>query len=348
MRFGCKDFSLEDRPWPLVIAEVGVNHNGDPATARAMVDAARAAGADVVKFQSFRSAKEISRHASLAQYQKACAADGGQLELCSALELSPETLRGLCAYCNSIDMPYLIAAFESDSLHFLVSDLGLDTVKIPSGEVTNLPLLREAGQTGASIILSTGASTLWEVGCAVEVLQQSGCQDIMLFHCVSEYPAPPDQVNLRAMSAMAHAFGLPVGFSDHTIGTAAAVAAAALGAAAVEKHFTLGRNQTGPDHKASIEPHELAELVQGVRLAGMALGNGRKEPQPCEQANRDLIRKSLVAGRSLAAGETLEASMIEIKRPAAGIAPGDLDKVVGRSLRRAVEADAPLAWDDLA
>lgn len=363
MRFGCRDFDLGAGAKPLVIAEVGVNHNGDMARARAMVDAAMAAGADVVKFQAFRSAREISRHAPLAEYQKGGegAPDQGdqggnqpgdqpcnQLDLCSALELSPEALTQLRDYCDRRGAPSLFAAFEWESLDFLVRDLGLATVKIPSGEVTNLPLLRQAGRAGVSVILSTGASDLDEVGLAVETLRQAGCRELMLFHCVSEYPAPPEQVNLRAMRAMAEAFGVPVGFSDHTEGVAAAIAAAALGAAAIEKHFTLDRSLPGPDHQASIEPHELAQLAQGARLAWLALGDGKKVPQPCERANRPLIRKSLVAGRDLPAGTVLALADLEVKRPEAGIAPARLDEVLGRKLARALAEDEPLNWDDLA
>lgn len=367
MRFGCRDFALGAGNRPLVIAEVGVNHNGDLDRARAMVDAAMDAGADVVKFQAFRSAREISRHAPLAEYQKGgeCAPDrgsqpgnqpdnqpgnqpGNQLDLCSALELSPEALTMLRDYCDRRGAPSLFAAFEWESLDFLVQGLGLATVKIPSGEVTNLPLLRQAGRSGVSVILSTGASDLDEVGLAVETLRQAGCRELMLFHCVSEYPAPPEQVNLRAMHAMATAFGVPVGFSDHTEGVAAAIAASALGAAAIEKHFTLDRTLPGPDHQASIEPQELALLARGARLAWLALGDGKKVPQPCELANRPLIRKGLVAARNLPAGTLLALADLEIKRPEAGIAPARLEEVLGRRLARALAEDEPLNWDDLA
>lgn len=349
MRFGCKDFSLTDRPRPLVIAEIGVNHNGDPDLARRMVDAAVAAGADIVKFQAFRSAREISCHAACAPYQRQGERPAAnQLELCRALELSPEVLAGLLDYCDARGVPSLVAAFESASLDFLTRDLGLATVKIPSGEVTNLPLLAQAGASGAAVILSTGASLLWEVGRAVDVLRRAGCPEILLLHCVSEYPVPPGQLNLRAMATMAQAFKVPVGFSDHSLGTAAAIAASALGAVAVEKHFTLDRGLPGPDHQASIEPDELAALVAGVRLAALALGDGIKAPQACERDNLPLIRKGLVAGAPLAAGTVLAPGHLEVKRPAVGVEPGDLDKVVGRRLGRSLAADEPLRWSDLA
>jgi len=348
MNFGCKDFFLLDRLYPLVIAEIGVNHNGDPELAMKMADTAIAAGANIVKFQAFRSSKEISRHADCARYQCSNLENQcGQLELCSSLELSFENLRQLKNYCHKKKFPCLFAAFETDSLHFLVQDLGVKTIKIPSGEVTNHPLLKDVGQTGVAVILSTGASTLWEVGQAIDTLINSGCPDLLLFHCVSEYPTPPDQVNLHAMKTMAQAFNLPVGFSDHTTGPAAAIAAAALGAVAIEKHFTLDCNLPGPDHKASIEPGELSCLVQDVRRAGMALGDGVKRPQPCEEPNRPLIRKGLVAASDLKAGTRLELSMIEVKRPEVGIQPADLEKILGRTILRAIDMDEPIRWNDL-
>lgn len=341
------DFSATDRT--LVIAEVGVNHNGDPALARRMVDVARAAGADIVKFQAFNSEKEISRYAGKAKYQIENTGDeGGQLDLCKALELSAGALAQLQAYCASLGQPFLCTAFDFDSVDLLADTLKVSAIKIGSAEVTNLPMLEYIGSKKLGAILSTGASTLADVGLAIDALRRGGCPELVVLHCVTSYPAPAAEANLRAMHTLRQAFGLPVGFSDHTAGIECAIAAAALGACAIEKHFTTDRNLPGPDHLASVEPHELKALIAGVRMTNAALGNGIKVPAPCELANQPLIRKSLVATRDLAAGTRITRDMIEIKRPLAGIAPGDLPNVLGRTLARAVGDDMPITWDDLA
>lgn len=341
------DFTQPDRT--VVIAEVGVNHNGDPALAHRMVDVAREAGADIVKFQAFRSEKEISRYAPKARYQEEnTGADGGQLELCKALELSGDALRSLKAYCARQRMPFLCTAFDFDSVDLLCGELKVSAIKIGSAEVTNLPFLEYIGSRRVAAILSTGASTLAEVGAAVAALRRGGCPELVLLHCVTSYPAPPGEANLRAMATLREAFGLPVGFSDHTPGIETAIVAAALGACAIEKHFTTDRNLPGPDHLASVEPGELAALVAGVRLAGRALGDGVKAPAPCELPNLPLIRKSLVAARDLPAGTRLARDMIEIKRPQGGIEPGDLPRIIGRVLKAGVSEDMPIRWEDVA
>ena len=341
------DFATLDRT--LVIAEIGVNHNGSIEIARTLVDEAIAAGADIIKFQAFRSEKEISRFAAKTPYQRETTSDqGNQLEMCKALELSPSALHEMKAYCARQGAPFLCAAFDFDSVDLLVDELKVETIKVPSGEITNLPFLRYIGSRRKGVVLSTGASTLAEVGLAVETLRAAGCPELMLFHCVSSYPAPWEEVNLRAMETMKRAFKVPVGFSDHTLGTAAAIAAAALGAAAIEKHFTLDRNMEGPDHRASIEPHELEALVQGVRIANSSLGDGVKVPVACELPNLRLIRKSLVAARNLARGDRLTRDMLEIKRPQGGVEPADMEKILGLTLTRDVEEDAPVTWEDLA
>ena len=346
MRFGRQDLPLGPDSPCYIIAEIGVNHNGDPETARRMVDAAVAAGADIIKFQAFKSELEISRFAEKTGYQKAQApGSGGQLELCAALELGEQALLDLFAYCDGRGIASLCAAFEEASLDFLLHTAGCRTIKIPSSEVTNLPFLRRLGKAGAGVVLSTGASTLAEVAAAVEALRCSGCGELMVFHCVSEYPAPVEQVNLRAMLTMRDAFRCAVGFSDHTLGPEAATAAAALGAAAIEKHFTLDRTMPGPDHQASIEPAELAALVRSTRAARLCLGTGVKEPAPCEEANRPLIRKGLVVTRDLASGTRLTPDLLAAKRPAAGLEPDFMELVVGLELRVAAKADQPLTWE---
>lgn len=349
MDFVSKSFRFADGDPTVVIGEIGVNHNGDPAIARRLVDVAIEAGVDVVKFQSFRSEKEISRFAAKTPYQVETVAEAAnQLELCKALELSGDVLKDMKAYCAARAMPFLCTAFEFDSIDLLVDELKVEAIKIASSEVTNLPFLRYIGSRKVGAILSTGASTLAEVGLAVDALRGGGCPEIVLLHCVSSYPAPAGELNLRAMHTLRTAFGLPVGFSDHSTGFAAAIAAAALGAVAIEKHFTLDRTMPGPDHRASIEPDELRQLVDGVRFANGALGDGIKRPVPSELPNLTLIRKSLVAVGALRKGTQLTRAMIDIKRPASGIDPGDLDKVIGRTLRRDVEDDEPIAWDSLA
>jgi N,N'-diacetyllegionaminate synthase len=228
-----------------------------------------------------------------------------------------------------------------------VDELKVDTIKVASGEITNLPMLEYIGSKKRAVILSTGASTLAEVGIAAELLLKKGCPELVLFHCVSSYPAPYANINLRAMKTMREAFGFPVGFSDHTLGNQTAIAAVALGAVAIEKHLTLDRNMEGPDHRASVEPLEMAELVQGVRIVNQVLGSPYKKPALCETPNLPLIRKSLVAATNLMPGTILSREMVEIKRPLGGIEPGDLNKVIGRTIKCAVNADALLKWEDL-
>jgi len=347
MNFESRDFFFNDGDETIVIAEVGVNHNGDLAIARKLVDAAVAAGAHILKFQAFRSEKEISRYAAKTPYQQETTTEqGSQLEMCKALELSASDLREMKIYCAERNVPFLCAAFDFDSVDLLVDELKLSTIKIPSSEVTNIPFLEYIGSKKSAVILSTGASMLAEVGQAIDALKRSGCPELMLFHCVSSYPAPHNEVNLRSMLTLKSAFGLPVGFSDHTIGGQTAIAAASLGACAIEKHFTLDRNMPGPDHRSSIEPHELAEMVRGVKIANMSLGSPTKQPAPCELPNLALIRKSLVAAQDLKKGTRLTRNMIEIKRPRGGIEPVDLNKIIGLTLTRDVAEDMFLTWED--
>lgn len=345
MRFGHKELQLgQDFPC-YVIAEIGVNHNNNMDLAHRMVNAAIAAGVDVIKFQAFRTEKEISRYAPAAEYQKKSSNAQSQLELCKALELSYENLLTLFKYCADRNAPFLCAAFEDESLDFLLYEAKVPSIKIASSEVTNVPFLKRIGKAGVDVVLSTGASTLSEAVGAVEILREAGCGELMVFHCVSEYPAPPNEVNLRAMETLRHALGCAVGFSDHTEGVAVPTVAAALGACAVEKHFTLDKNLPGPDHKASIEPHELQALVQSVRIARHCLGTGYKMPSRAELKNRQLIRKGLVAVGDLPAGTVLTREMLAAKRPAFGIEPAMEDALVGMRLCRAVEDDAPITWE---
>jgi N,N'-diacetyllegionaminate synthase len=349
MHFESREFDFSKPDQVVVIAEVGVNHNGDPKLAMRMVDAAIGAGVDIIKFQVFKSEKEISKFAAKTPYQLETTSDqGNQLEMCKALELSGTALKQLKDYCASRRTGFLCSAFDFDSVDLLVGELKVRAIKIASSEVTNLPFLEYIGSRKVGVILSTGASTLAEVGAAVRSLRQAGCPELALLHCVSSYPTPDEQVNLRAMATMREAFGLPVGFSDHTTGISVPCAAAALGACAIEKHFTLDRNMEGPDHRASVEPGELAAMAAAVRSANAALGSPIKQPSACELPNLQLIRKSLVAARDLTRGTQLAREMIEIKRPAGGIQPADLAKVIGRTIIRDLGEDVLLQWDDLA
>lgn len=329
---------------PLIIAEAGVNHNGDLDRALAMVDAAAQAGADVVKFQTFRPAELVTAAAPKAEYQKASDGEGGQLEMLQRLELSEDAHFRLLSRCRERNIAFMSTPFDLPSLDFLVR-LGVDTLKVPSGEITNAPLLLAAARTGKPIILSTGMSDLDDVGQALGVLAfgygaaantapgeaafrlalaRHGhlLEDrVTLLHCTTEYPAPVSEANLRAMATMAQAFGLKVGFSDHTRGIAVAIAAAALGAEVIEKHFTLDRTLPGPDHKASLEPDELAMLVAGVRDAFAALGDGVKVASPSEGKNRTVVRKSVVALAAIPAGTPFTTENIGVKRPGGGLSP---------------------------
>jgi len=332
----------------VIIGEIGVNHNGDPDLARRLVDVAVEAGVHIVKFQVFKTEKEISRFAALTPYQQEKSGGAAnQLELCKQLELPASAMRDLAKYCEARQIGFLCSVFDFDSTDLLVDDLNAQALKVASGEVTNLPFLEYIGSRKVGAIMSTGGCTLAEVGRAVTTLQRAGCPELVLLHCVTSYPAPADQLNLRAMQTLRQEFGLPTGFSDHSNGIEAAMVAAALGAVAIEKHFTLDRTMDGPDHAASLEPDELKRLVEGVKFAKAALGDGVKRPAPCELPNLPLIRRSLVASGKLRKGEKLTREMIEIKRPADGIEPGKLDDVIGRRLARDLDEDQPITWDGL-
>jgi N,N'-diacetyllegionaminate synthase len=348
MDFGSRSYCFTPEEGTIVIAEVGVNHNGDVKLAETLVDVAIEAGAHIVKFQAFNSEKEISKFAAKTPYQQeTTSSDGNQLEMCKALELAPSELLHLKAYCEKRNMPFLCAAFDFGSVDALTDVLKVKSMKVASSEVTNLPMLEYIGKKKVGVILSTGASTLVEVGVAIDTLKAAGCPELILLHCVSSYPTPPEQANLRAMETLRRAYGVPVGFSDHTQGVDVAITAAALGAAAVEKHFTLDCNMEGPDHRASIEPHELKALVRGVRTANVSLGDGVKRPTPCEAPNLDLIRKSIVIVGDQKKGTRLTRQMLDMKRPAGGALPADLNKIIGRTLAVDVEDDAPVRWKDL-
>lgn len=332
----------------LIIAEAGVNHNGDLARALRLIEVAAEAGADAVKFQTFCADRLVTREAPKARYQLETTDTGeSQYEMLRRLELSQADHAALIAHCAQHGILFLSTPFDEESAAML-AELGVAAFKIPSGEITNLPFLSAVAAWQRPIILSTGMATEAEVRTAVECLRASGNGQLALLHCVSNYPAEPADVNLRAMPAMASLFGVPVGFSDHTLGIDIAAAAVALGACIVEKHFTLDRALPGPDHRASVEPEELAQLVRSIRRVESALGHGRKEPAASEANTAQVARKSLVAARDLAAGTLLTEDAIGIKRPGTGLAPALRPQLVGRVLKSAVPAGTLFTWEHFA
>jgi len=325
----------------LIIAEAGVNHNGDPEMARKLVDAAAATGADLVKFQTFRADRLVTAKAAKAAYQLATtAADESQHEMIRKLELSEAMHDELLKRCSQSGIEFFSSAFDLESLDYLMS-LGMQRIKVPSGEITNLPYLRRVGGFGKEVILSTGMSTMNEIDDALTVLEKSGTvrDKITVLHCNTEYPVPMAEVNLRAMQTIRDHFGVAVGFSDHTEGIEIALAAVALGACVIEKHFTLDRNLPGPDHRASTEPAEFRRMVSAIRNIEVALGNSKKEPGISEQRNIHIARKSLAAARPISRGEIFSAANLTAKRPGNGISPMRWDEVIGQAAQRDFAAD---------
>lgn len=312
----------------LIIAEAGVNHNGDINIAKELVREAKRCGADIVKFQTFIPGKLASRHAVMADYQKKnLGVDEPQNAMLGRLALKNEEYVELAAYCQKTGIQFLSTPFEVESVRFL-NDLQ-DIWKIPSGEITNYPYLVEVAKTRKDIILSTGMSTLQEVEDALAVLKGNGASKITLLHCTTNYPTPYEDVNLRAMQTMRNAFGLEVGYSDHTQGIEVPIAAVALGATVIEKHFTLDRHMEGPDHKASLEPDELEAMVKGIRNIEKALGNGIKAPSESEKSNIAIARKSIIAASNIKAGDILTEENLTTKRPGTGISPMRWEEVLG-------------------
>jgi N-acetylneuraminate synthase len=330
----------------LLIAEVGVNHDGDLGTALELVDAACDAGAGAVKFQTFDTSQLVTSVADLAAYQRE---RGGEIEnqheLLAPLELGADEFETISRRCAERGVMFLSTPFDLQSAA-LLERLGVPAFKVGSGELTNLPFLSGLAAYGLPLLLSTGMATLKEVGEAVAVISAQGAP-LVLLHCVSSYPAPPEDANLRALDALRDAFGVPVGYSDHCMGFDVSLAAVARDACVLERHLTLDRRRTGPDHAMSLEPDELAELVRRVRALEVSLGTGEKRPQPSELDTLVAARRSIVAARALEAGETLTLDVLAIKRPGGGLSPGRLDEVVGRRLVRAVAADRALIEADL-
>ena len=325
----------------LIIAEAGVNHNGDLDRAKQLIDAAAKAGADLVKFQTFSADRLVTRTATKAVYQtQTTDITESQYEMLRRLELSSDMHQELIARCANQNIGFFSTAFDIESIDLLVS-LGQDHFKIPSGEITNLPYLLKIGRLGQNVILSTGMATLGDIEAAIGALQQAGTPraKITVLHCTTEYPTPMTEVNLRAMQSIRSAFGVEVGYSDHTPGIEVAIAAVAMGASVIEKHFTMDCNLPGPDHKASLEPDDLEAMVSAIRNIEIALGDGVKRLTHSEARNMPVMRKSLVASQNIQTGETFSAENITTKRPGTGISPMRWDEVIGRKASRDFAAD---------
>lgn len=322
-----------------IIAEAGVNHNGDIETAKQLVDVAAMAGADAVKFQTFKAENLVCKNARKADYQMETTDwEESQFDMLKKLELTPAMHEQLIAYCKQKNIMFLSTPFDIDSLHYLIA-LGCEMIKIPSGEITNYPFLREVGKTKKKVILSTGMSMLKEVADAVKVLKDNGSSDVTVLHCNTEYPTPYADVNLRAMLTLEKELKIPVGYSDHTQGIEIPIAAAALGASVIEKHFTLDKSMEGPDHKASLEPDELQAMVRAIRNIEDALGSDEKIPSESEKRNIGIVRKSIVAKCVIDAGELFSEDNLTTKRPGTGISPMLWEQVLGQAAKRKFNAD---------
>lgn len=331
-----------------IIAEAGVNHNGDLALAHQLVDVAVQATADAVKFQTFRAEQLVALDAPKAKYQIEHTDEAeSQYEMLRRLELSKGAFRELRDYCRERGILFLSTPFEEESADFL-ADLGVPAFKISSGEITNLPFLSYVARKKKPMIVSTGMAYLGEVEAAINTIYAAGNHDLILLHCVSNYPADPADINLRALQTMGAAFDVPVGYSDHTMGIEAALAAVAMGACVIEKHFTLDRTLAGPDHWASLEPNELMALVRSIRTVETSLGNGRKQPAVSESRTAAVVRKSLVAARDIPAGAVLTEEMIAIRRPGTGLPPAMRPFLVGRTVKVSAVAGALFTLDMIA
>ncbi len=328
----------------LVIAEAGVNHGGDLEMARRLVEVAAQSGADFVKFQTFKADRLVTRQAAKANYQRESAAeDESQYEMIHRLELTPEMHVALIEHCRYQGIRFLSTGFDIESVNLLVG-LGIPLLKIPSGEITNLPYLQHIGRMGKPVILSTGMADMAEIGAALQVLEQAGTprQQITVLHCNTEYPTPMRDVNLQAMLSIRDAYGVQVGYSDHTAGIEVPIAAVTLGATVIEKHYTLDRSLPGPDHRASLEPGELKAMVAAIRNIELALGDGVKRPSPSETNNIPIVRKSLVAACLIRAGEPFTLDNLAVKRPGTGVSPMRINEMLGRVARRDFQADEPI------
>lgn len=349
MDFVSKNYSFKKGERCIIIGEIGVNHNNDPDILFKLIDEAIAADVDIVKLQRFSSKLEISTLAPKADYQKKHDAQESQLEMAQKLELSDELIKKAFDYCREKEIGFLCAGFDHESVDFIADKLGCTTIKVPSPEITNKPLLEHISEKFDSVILSTGASNLQECLQAIEWVKKNKVKEVALMHCLSEYPAPLDEINLKAIETLKIATSMPVGYSDHTEGSLTATVAASLGAAMLEKHYTLDKNLPGPDHKASANINELKEIVSNVKKVHVMLGDGVKVAAKSEEKNRKIIRKSLVfVGDDLSTGKVLTKELLGVKRPyvEGAVSPLDLDKIIGMKLLKPKKYDEPIFWDD--
>ena len=330
-----------------IIAEAGVNHNGDITLAKKLIDAAREAGADAVKFQVFRAEEVVTGRANKAVYQKKTTGAGeSQLDMLKRLELTESDFTNLAEYSRGKGLMFLATPFDRQSVD-LLDKLAVPAFKIASGELTNFPLLRHIARKKKPVILSTGMATLDEIGESLSIIRNEGQKEIILLHCVSCYPAQIADMNLTAMQTLKLTFGLPVGLSDHTTGVTIPAAAVALGACVIEKHFTLDKNLSGPDHRASLEPYELRQMVQSIRDVEKALGNGVVKPTPEEEANRKVARRSIVARVDIPRGTVIEEDMLEVKRPGDGIEPRHVNLILGKTAAKDITMGTLLRWESV-
>lgn len=330
-----------------VVAEAGVNHNGDLQMAKRLVDVAYNAGANAVKFQSFSAESLATMDAPKADYQKETTDNSeSHFDMLKRLEMSPDMHSELYLYCQKLGILFLSSPFDEKNSD-LLEELGVVAFKIPSGEITNLPFLEHVASKGKPMLVSTGMADISETALAVNSIYSAGNQDLILLHCVSNYPANADDINLHAMDTMSRAFRSPVGYSDHTLGLEVALASVALGANVLEKHFTLDKTLPGPDHRASLEPHELTSLIKGVRIIESALGDGRKLPSNSEAETAVVARKSLVANSLISAGVVITEDLVSSKRPGTGLPPFMKKYVIGRTARTIIPKDQLITLDDL-
>jgi len=338
-----------------IIAEAGVNHNGDPQLALELVDTAARCGADAVKFQTFSADKLVAPGAEKAEYQKRETGDGNQHAMLKALEISESLHRQLVARCTQVGIEFMSTPFDEEAADFLLS-LGMKRIKVPSGEITNEPFLAFLAAKGVPLIISTGMASMDEIRRAVSIIESTRtaagfaeplADMLTILHCTSNYPAACGDVNLRAMQSIGRDTGMPVGYSDHTLGLAVSTAAVALGAVVIEKHFTLDRSMSGPDHKASLSPEELTALVRQIRDVEMALGSSVKQPTASELPVRALVRRSVTAARSVIAGTVLAEADLVLLRPGTGITPAELPLVIGKRAAHDLEVGTTLQWSDL-
>ncbi len=334
----------------LIIAEAGVNHNGELEIAKRLIEVASEAGADYVKFQTAKVASSVSKYAPKAEYQKANTglADESMLEMVKKFELDKTFHEELIKHCKKCGIRFLSSPFDVESVQ-LLHDLKIDLIKVPSGEITNLPYLKKVAATGLPVIFSTGMATMEDIEATMNVLLHGGVkkENITILHCNTQYPTPYADVNLKAMNTIREKFGVAVGYSDHTLGIEVPIAAVSLGAVVIEKHFTLDRSMPGPDHVASLEPGELKQMVNAIRNIEMAMGNGIKEVTQSESMNRDIARKSIHLARNIVKGTVLTESDIAMKRPGGGISPMEMEKVIGKTVKKNLEEDRMLNWDDI-